>query len=208
MEIHIDGLGKQFVGRWVFRDLSTIIQPGTRLGITGPNGSGKSTFLAVMIGSMPQTSGAVRYIRDGKSIDPGRVFQHLTVAAPYADMIEEMRLREALEYHTRFRPFNEGATVDTALEILGPEFRPGAEIKVFSSGMKQRLRLVVALLTASDLVVLDEPTSNLDSAGKEWYHQLIDRFAGPRTVVVASNEESDMSFCQEFLAIPDYSSGK
>lgn len=208
MDILIDGLGKQFTNKWVFRDLSAQIPFCSSIGISGPNGSGKSTLLNIICGAMPQTEGDVLYFRDSINIDLSGVFRHVAIAAPYADLIEEMTLKEACRFHTQFRAFRNGLTAEDLIDRLGPGFPANLQISAFSSGMKQRLRIAMALFTDAALVFLDEPTSNLDAQGKAWYRDLVDEFEGESTLVVASNDADDMAFCDDFIHLPDYSPGK
>src|SRR5690606_28190701 len=94
--------------------------------------------------------------------------------------------------------------IDQVIELLGLERSADKEIRYFSSGMKQRTKLALACCSDTSMLFLDEPTSNLDSQGVEWYHQLIQKFSKDRLIIVASNQAHEYSFCSKFLHILDY----
>ena len=77
-------------------------------------------------------------------------------------------------------------------------------IKYFSSGMKQRLKLALAFCSDTPMLMLDEPTSNLDKQGVEWYLGLVQQFAAGRLTIICSNQEHEYSFCTQHLDISDY----
>jgi ABC-type multidrug transport system ATPase subunit len=165
--------------------------------ITGPNGSGKSTLLKIISGALYPSEGD-HVSSGGHPIPQERLFNELTFAAPYSEMIEEMTLVEALHFHWRFRQFYPEVESKTAfLHHLNFEFQPDQQIQLMSSGMKQRLRLAFAICTKSALLLLDEPTSNLDESGIQWFHDLLAKFGENRTVLIASNIHSDLQSCSQ-----------
>lgn len=206
MNISLEKVGKRFVSGWVFRNITLEIREKTVVGVSGPNGSGKSTFLAILCGGLPVSEGKLHYsLAGGTGCPLGEVFRYFSFAAPYTDVIEEMRLQEAIAFHLQFRPFRPGLSVDNFLGELGKGYNPDSRITGFSSGMKQRLKVALALYTDSEVVFLDEPTSNLDVAGVEWFKTILARFTGVATIVIASNVKADLSFCEEEIRIDDYS---
>lgn len=196
MEIRIDGLAKRYVSHWVFRNLTIHIPSDTHLAVTGPNGSGKSTLVKVISGALHPSEGSVTYLHGGAQIAPDSIYRQVAFAAPYAEMIEEMTLPEAVRFHRQFRAFYPQVdNYDAFVRNLNFDFKPNQQIQLMSSGMKQRVRLAFAICTQAPLLLLDEPTSNLDESGILWYHQMLDRFGGDRTVVIASNIEADLVSC-------------
>lgn len=196
MEVRVDGLSKRYTTHWVFRDLTYTIPPATMFAVRGPNGSGKSTLLKILSGALPPTRGQIEYRLNSEHVASDAVYRHLTFAAPYADLVEELTLREAWHFHRRFRSYlGKAATFDAFHRALAYPFDAAMQIRAMSSGMKQRLRLAFALLTESSLVLLDEPTSNLDDSGIAWFHDLLSHSAGSRTVIIASNVQADLAGC-------------
>ena len=201
MKIELEQAGKRYRTEWVLRGIDLCLLPGRRYAVTGPNGSGKSTLLRLLSGHLTPSRGAVRFSYEGRAVPVSEVYRHLAYAAPYIELIEEFTLQEALQFHRRFQPYLPGLSDEAMLDLLAFPRARHKPVRHFSSGMKQRLKLALALGSDTSLLLLDEPTTNLDRQGVEWYRALVDRFAGERLVVVASNVEVDYEFCEEGVDI-------
>lgn len=187
MRIEAKNLGKKFGRNWIFRGLNLAFTTGKPVAILGANGSGKSTLMSILAGQLLPTEGRVTYYDDdSQPIAPEKQFARLNWVAPYIELVEEMTLRELLRFHIAFRPLT--ASVTEIMQWLHLEAAADREIRHFSSGMKQRLRLGLAFYdqTAS-VLLLDEPTANLDAHYTEWYRQEVQRLVSERLIVVASN---------------------
>ncbi len=206
MRIHLDRAGKRFGREWIFRELTFTFEEGRHYAVTGPNGSGKSTLLRMLAGHLSPSKGKVVFSTQGQPLDIDAVYARVAWAAPYIELIEEFTLVEALRFHQRFKPFLQGMGPQEAAAQLDLVRARDKQIRHFSSGMKQRLKLGLALLSDVSLVLLDEPTTNLDEAGTAWYHELVARFGSKRTIVVASNVAADYAFCESTLHILNYKS--
>lgn len=204
MDIILENIGKRYRFEWIFRHIDYTFKSGGRYAILGPNGSGKSTLMKVLSGHLTPSKGKIQFQQSGQKTDPDQLYRSISYAAPYIELIEEFGLREAIVFHQKFKPFIQNLQVDDLIEILGFEKSIDKEIRFFSSGMKQRLKLVLAICSEANLLLLDEPTTNLDVQGADWYRDLIDRFLGDRTVIVASNVEGDYGFCEERLSVLDW----
>lgn len=204
MNIQVVEAAKRFQYEWIFKDLSIDLEPGNSLAITGSNGSGKSTLLKCLTGSIPLSSGKIEYWKDGKSIDESDWFRHLSIAAPYLELPEEFTLSELLDFHFKFKRPIEGISLEEILELVYLKEHHGKFVSQFSSGMKQRLKLVLALLSEAEVIFLDEPTSNLDKRGIAWYQSLVDKYQMNRILIVCSNESREFDFCQQKLVLEDY----
>ncbi len=208
MRIELQKVAKRYRLEWIFRDINYTFEPGKTYAITGPNGSGKSTFLKLLSGYLTPSKGKVVFTHDDKDWEVSQVYNQLAFAAPYIDLVEEMTLLEALHFHHKFKPFIEGLQPEDVVHILNFQNAKNKSIAHFSSGMKQRLKLVLALCVKSAYLLLDEPTTNLDRQGMDWYLELVKKFAGNRLTIVASNVEEDLSFCEARLNILDYKKAK
>lgn len=204
MHLSLVGLGKKFDREWIFRDLMLEAVPGQPVAVTGPNGSGKSTLLQVVCGQMPASEGTVSYRLDGKTLSPDAVFRHLTFAAPYLELIEEFTLDELVRFHTRFKPLRRGLAPDEFINLLELVPARGKSIRHFSSGMKQRVKLGLALYSQARLVLLDEPTANLDARGAAWYLRHVAQLPPDVTLLIASNQPAEYEFCETVVDILDY----
>jgi ABC-type multidrug transport system ATPase subunit len=187
MEIRLISAGKKFDRKWVIRDLHARLESGVRHAVTGRNGSGKSTLLLMLSAFQTPTEGTIRWAVGGREISPEAVFRHVTMASPSLELIEEFSLEEAVRFQQKFRPFVGGLRAEEVIGLSGMAGHYNKPIRQYSSGMKQRAKLLLALLGSSRLVLLDEPCSHLDSEGVAWYHELVQAHATGRTLVVASN---------------------
>ena len=205
MTITLNGIGKKFNSEWIFKSLTTRFESGEKTVITGRNGSGKSTLLQVIAGNIHHTTGTIEYNLNGKSVPDTEIFRYLSLVAPYQELVEDFTLREMLEFHFSFKPLVDGFTISKIIDLLSFSQARTKPILKYSSGMKQRVKLVCALLSDTPLLFLDEPTTNLDKAGIEFYGQLIDDYARDRTIIVCSNMQLvESGFCEREIRIEDY----
>ncbi len=190
MRIVTENLGKRFNREWIFKNMSLTFDPGRVYAITGPNGSGKSTLLQVLWGQMPASTGAIHYTHEEVKIDIERIYQHLVIAAPYLELIDEFTLEEMVRFHFKFKKVRGGLTTDALIEKMELPHARTKFIRQFSSGMKQRLKLALAFYSDTEMIFLDEPTTNLDKNATRWY---LDNLATckNRLVVIASNQEHE-----------------
>ncbi|MBO9570786.1 MAG: ATP-binding cassette domain-containing protein [Chitinophagaceae bacterium] len=204
MQISLSDCGKRFNRDWIFRKFSRQFNSGNSYAITGPNGSGKSTLLQCIAGAVSASEGKVQYYIDNKIIEPDNAFKHLSIATPYQELIEEMTLVEFLAFHHKFKPFSDHLSIPDIISIIGLEKSSHKQIRYYSSGMKQRVKLAQAVLSDTPCILLDEPCTNLDIDGIELYHRMINNFCGDRLVVVSSNDKQEYDFCKEVISILDY----
>ncbi len=202
-----DGLGRRFNRTWIFRGLSTAFQAGEPTAILGPNGAGKSTLMSVLAGWLPPTEGQLAYFADGKVLDPENLYRKTALAAPYLDLPDELTVLEAAAFQGQLKPWRAGVTGPA--EVVAQARLDGSVahrlVRDLSSGMRQRLRLALALLSDARLVLLDEPTANLDRDGIGWYHTLIAQTCtAERLIVVASNIPEEYGFCARSLNLTDF----
>ncbi len=204
MHITLENIGRRFNRDWIFRGIDYTFTSGKIYAILGPNGSGKSTLLQVLNGSLSPSAGTISYLYDDKKIVIEEVYQYLSLAAPYLELIEEFTLTEMIDFHFKFKNYKAGIDKDNLVALLAmPESR-NKMIKYFSSGMKQRLKLGLAFCSDTPMLMLDEPTSNLDTQGVDWNLSLVQQFAKDRLTIICSNQEHEYSFCDERLSITDY----
>ena len=204
MEIRLNKVGKRYHYDWIFREIDFVFRSGSSYAILGPNGSGKSTLMRILSGHLTPSKGEIEFHNNGKSIDKDDVYRSISYGAPYIELIEELTLKESIAFHRRFKPFLPSVSEKDILDLLGLDNAEDKQVSNFSSGMKQRLKLALTICSDTPVILLDEPTTNLDLQGMEWYLDLIKRFAGDRLVIVASNVEMDYGFCGEQLNILDY----
>ncbi|HEY2581645.1 MAG TPA: ABC transporter ATP-binding protein [Mucilaginibacter sp.] len=208
MKITLENIGRRFNRDWIFRGVDYTFSSGKIYAILGPNGSGKSTLLQVLNGSLSPSAGNINYLFEEKPVEIDDVYQHLSLAAPYLELIEEFTLSEMIDFHFKFKARMPGIDKNEIIELLAMANSKNKLIKYFSSGMKQRLKLAIAFCSHTPMLMLDEPTSNLDTQGVDWYLNLVQKFASNRLTIICSNQEPEYSFCDEKLSITDYKGHK
>ena len=191
LSLSIQNLGKRFNREWIFRKMNFTFEPGSTYAITGPNGSGKSTLLQVLWGQMPPSAGDLLYSKGSVSIPPEEVFHHLSIAAPYMDLVEEFTLSEQLKFHFSLKKSREGMGVDEMIERMYLTASRNKFISNFSSGMRQRVKLALAFFTQAEIVFLDEPGTNLDVQAFDWYLKQLHALPKETTVLIASNNPAE-----------------
>jgi len=205
--IDIRNAGKKFGREWIFRHVNLNIAQGDKLVILGLNGSGKSTLLQAFTGFLGLNEGEVQYSPNGKSqkIDDDKAHRYLSLASPYLELIEDFTLPEIIDHLSVYKPFMKGLTRDQIMELSGLAAHRHKFIRLYSSGMKQRLKLTLAILADAPVLFLDEPTTNLDASVIDWYAQMIATYAMHKTIVVASNSiEEEYAFCTRELQMSQF----
>ena len=200
MTISLIDAGKRYNREWIFRHVDLTFSSGTAYAITGSNGSGKSTFLQTVAGMLNVNEGKIVY----ENTDPDRAHAQISFCAPYSDVIEEMTLVEFLDFHNGFKSWMPGMDNVRIISEVGLTHAAEKQIRYYSSGMKQRVRLAQAIFSDTPILMLDEPTSNFDEEGINLYRRLISQFCTHRLVVVCSNDEKEYAFCQQRVCIEDY----
>lgn len=204
-KISLEKAGKRYLREWIFRGVELSLSSGDRIAVMGPNGSGKSTLLQLIAGYVLPTEGAVRHFQHDQLVDPDLVYPSISMAAPYLELIEEFTLRESIAFHCSFKQLRNGLMPEDVIRIANLSDAADKVVKYFSSGMKQRVRLALAVLSDTDVLLLDEPCSNLDREGIRWYQQLIEEHGAGRILVVCSNNiAEEYSFCDRVLQVTDW----
>ena len=204
MKVSLTDAGKRYNRDWIFRHLTYEFSAEQSYAIIGPNGSGKSTLLQVISGSMLLSEGRGHWTMDSRQLANDEVYNHVSICAPYLEVVEEMTLKEFLHFHHCFKPFLPDFTIEKIITLIGLEAAMNKQIRYYSSGMKQRVRLAQAIFSDIPVVLLDEPCTNLDAAGVSLYYQLIHDYCKNRLVVVSSNDEVEYEICRTRINISDY----
>lgn len=204
MNIQLENISKRFGFEWIFKHVNYQFIAGEKYSIVGPNGSGKSTLIKIISGGAIPTSGKVYYTTiENKSLDEIDAAKNIAFAAPYISLLEDFTLEEMYLFHTSFMKMKITSKEDF-FEISQLTQHKNKYIKNFSSGMKQRLKLSLAFLSDTKILLLDEPTSNFDTKAIDWYLQLIENYTNDRLVIIGSNQTYEYSFCKKQLSVIDY----
>lgn len=204
MKINLTKLGKRYNTDWIFRHLDFQFEGGKHYAITGPNGSGKSTLLQVISGAVIFNEGSIDYSDNEKAFPAENIFKKISFAAPYLDVIEEMTLTEFYTFHQKMKGWLPEVHTKEIILLSSLENAAHKQIRYFSSGMKQRVKLAQAIFSDTPIVLLDEPLTNLDEEGVSLYHSLIEKYCQNRLLIISSNDKKEYSFCDEVITITRY----
>ena len=204
MKISLVNAGKRFNREWIFRNTDVEFSSSNSYAITGPNGSGKSTILQCIGGMLQLSEGSIQFQKNNKLLTNEEAYKHISFCAPYLDVIEEMTLIEFLEFHNQFKSLIKNFSIADIIEEVGLKEAINKQIRYYSSGMKQRVKLAQAIFSDVSILLLDEPCSNLDLKGIDLYHSLIEKYCKERVVIVCSNDEVEYSFANQRINVLDY----
>ncbi len=200
--LKVQNLSKRFGPRKVFADISFELATGDSMAVVGPNGSGKSTLLMVLLRHYHPTRGSVAFTEDGRTLDDSEVRARTALVSPYLNLYDNLTAEENLTF---FATVSGGAVtgkeINGLLSRVGLEGRGADLVGAYSSGMKQRLKYAVALLNRPAFLFLDEPTSNLDDAGKQIVRGVIDEYRTSTVILIATNEKEEQGFASKLCRV-------
>ncbi len=200
-----ENLTKIFGRRLIFSNINIEFTGCGVFGVTGANGSGKSTLIKILAGVLSPTSGTFYFSKNQNILSGNEFVGSMGFLSPYLTFYEEFTAEENIHFLCNIRGIKlERNIVEDYLVRLGLEGRGSDLVKAYSSGMKQRLKLIFAMIHQPDLLILDEPTSNLDNTGKAVFYSNIAEYGVNHMVLIASNEDSDLKLCKETLNIEDF----
>lgn len=186
MKIILENVGKRYQDSWIFRGLNHSFESAGVYGITGSNGSGKSTLLQVIAGFVTATEGKVT--RNDYTGEEDDFYKSISLAAPSLDLFEEFSVAESITIHHRLKPLT-GTDIPSLLEEINLAAHRDKQLSQLSSGMKQRLKLALAIYADTPLLLLDEPCSNLDAQWSQWFNLALSKRLQHRLVIICSNHQ-------------------
>ena len=203
MKIRLTNVSKRFNREWIFRNLNFEFQSERSYAITGPNGSGKSTLLQIIAGATTFNEGDIQYFLSDKKIEEENIYNNISIAAPYLELVEEMTLMEFLQFHSKLKNWLPSFDSKIIISIIRLEEAAEKQIRYFSSGMKQRVKLAQAIFSNVPVVLLDEPCTNLDEESIILYKTLVKDHCKNRLLIISSNDLQEYDFCDESFDMRD-----
>lgn len=200
-EIAASNISKRYGYQWIIKDFNHNFLSGDVSGLAGSNGSGKSTLIKILSGFLTPTSGKLDFRVNNNSCSKERWYQYISLAAPYTDLINEYSLEENFAFHARFKPMFDKIdfkTFESKIQLKGHSKKT---LQHFSSGMKQKIQLALALMSETPILLLDEPTSFLDNNAKKWFSDLLSEYSRDRLVIIASNDNFDLDLCKQVVSL-------
>lgn len=199
-QISLIDAGKRFNKDWIFQSLNVAFEQGQHYALIGNNGSGKSTLLQILSGYTTLSKGSIEW----NNADSQTAYDQISIAAPYLELVEELTTIEHFKFHATFKSLVDTISIQEMIQLIGLENATHKQIRYFSSGMKQRLKLALAIFSTSPILLLDEPCSNLDKEGYALYKQLIQQYAMHKLIIVGSNDPEEYAFCTQQINLMDY----
>jgi ABC-type multidrug transport system ATPase subunit len=201
--ITLKQLGKRYNRDWIFRNINLRFESGNSYALTGSNGSGKSTLLQILAGLIQPSEGNINFVdQDETYLKVDEAYHHVALAAPYLELVEEMTAMEMLDFHRSFKKLN--GSNQAMLDAVQLSQAANKQIRYYSSGMKQRLKLAQAFFSETPILLLDEPTTNLDQSGIELYTRLIQEHTHNRMLIISSNDPNEYRVCDTVIRVEEY----
>jgi len=202
VSIDAKNISKDFNRRSIFHDISFEVSSPASLAITGKNGAGKSTLSKILAGVLTPTKGSVEYGIDGKTIFSGEFRHVIGFVSPYLNLYDEFTALENLHFLSRIRSNTiDRQRIQELLMLVDLWHRRDDHVGTFSSGMKQRLKYAFALLHRPNVLLLDEPTSNLDDDGVEIVKQIVQEQKKQDLLIIATNDAAEANWCDREIKV-------
>jgi len=202
MKLELKNIGKDFGSKKIFRGIHAALASGQSLAITGPNGSGKTTLVKIICGLIRPSSGTLTFTSEEKILEREEVFRHIGLVGPYLELYEELSALENMEFFGQMRRVPDlSARISELMKLLNLSGREDDLVKTYSSGMRQRLKYVFALLSEPQILILDEPTSNLDRNGIDAVYTIMENQKRDKMLIIATNDEKDLIYGDMQIAI-------
>ncbi|MAT39581.1 MAG: ABC transporter ATP-binding protein [Ectothiorhodospiraceae bacterium] len=200
--ITVKDITQRFNRRTVLKDVNFTAEQGKVFGITGKNGSGKSTLVKIISGIISPTKGSIAFTRNGEDIPSEKRHEHIGLVGPYLTLYEEFSALENLRFFHSIRglKYDEQQSNELLARLDLPTDRSDP-IAAYSSGMMQRMRFAFALLHDPAFLFLDEPTSNLDTDGKNKVHGIVRELSAERCIIIATNDYEDFVLCDDYYSV-------
>ncbi len=205
MRIVVENLQKNFNNQLVFQNLSLEINANQKIAFVGPNGSGKSTALLCLAGFYQPSKGKVDFINNTSIIEEVQKFSYLSIASPYLELPENFSALEIFNFQSNLKPFRKDISQDFFFNSIKLTRSKNTPVKFFSSGMKQILKLGLAIFADTPILFLDEPCSNLDENNILIFNEIFKSYALNKTVLIGTNNHpSELALVQSSVDILKY----
>ena len=189
MKIICQNISKSFGSKNVIINFSKKFKKKS-YAILGKNGSGKSTLLKMIANLLIPSSGIIEYKVKNKNLEKENIIKNIFFSAPYQELINELSLEEFLNFHFKFREKRQ--SVKEQIDYFGLNKYKNNLISDLSSGLEQKLKLLIAFNTKSEFLFLDEPTTNLDKDGKSLYKEIYKNLSNEKGIIIATNDRNDI----------------
>lgn len=203
--IQLKNLGRRFKRQWLFRNVETTFFKGDRVAVLGGNGSGKSSLTSIVSGFLSASEGEVHWHQDnGQKLSPELWWKEMGWCAPALELPMSLTITEVVILYDQMRGFTDGVGVPDVLSALELDLHLHKPLFQLSSGMRQRVKLMIAFALKSNVLILDEPTAHLDAKSIAWYKNQLSKVKHPLVFIASNHDEDEIGICNVILEInPD-----
>ena len=201
MIVSLNNIGKKYNKEWIFRDISLDLEMSHSYAVVGKNGSGKSTFASIIIGKKMPTEGSITWNMNQENIPVDEIYKYCSFATPYMNLIEEFSVEEMFDFHFRLKQKIEEMNIHHFLERIELPNKSHTFIKHLSTGMKQKLTLGLVFFSKTPLLIMDEPLSNLDASGVNWFFRELEHKKKDTLLIICSNNFVEYNGCEKEINI-------
>lgn len=202
MEIICSDIAKKFRKEILFSSFNYTFKEKEKYAILGFNSAGKSTLLKVVAGLIEPTKGKVKFVNNKQEVEPTDQHTYFSFASPELQLFKDLMVKDILDFHFQFKQCK--LSENEFLEECGLRPFLNKQYSELSSGLKNKLKLSLALFSDTPILLLDEPCTNFDDANTQWYLHCINKYCGDQMIIVASNQEVEYSFCEKKIQLIDY----
>jgi len=196
LSITCTDIAKRFIKEVLFKDFNYIFKGTNKYVLLGSNSSGKSTLLKIIGGATSPTKGAVTY---SESTGTENIF---SFCSPEMHLLDDFTVAELFELHYQFK--NPKISISEQLKNASLVGFKNKRFSELSSGLKNKIKLCLALFTDTPALLLDEPCTNFDEVNSKWYNKTIEEFCKHQLIIVASNQPIEYQFCTEQINLHNY----
>ncbi|MBK8984112.1 MAG: ABC transporter ATP-binding protein [Ignavibacteria bacterium] len=207
IEIVCDNLSKIYSGKVIFKNLSLKLTTGNSISILGKNGSGKSTLIKILSGIISANKGSITVSEDNIPVPANLCYSRIGLISPYLNLYDELTASENLRFFCGLRNnSNDGMEekIEFYLNRVKLFDKRNETVKNYSSGMKQKLKLIFAVINQPRILYMDEPSTNLDTEGIDIVYETAEKHKKNGILIVATNDKEDIKLCESSLNIEDY----
>ncbi|MDR3237184.1 MAG: ABC transporter ATP-binding protein [Spirochaetia bacterium] len=190
--ISAKGVSKRFKKSFLFKDITFTCSEGESIAVTGPNGSGKSTLLRILARLTAPSSGTVTFSLGTEIIGENKIRQSMGFCSPELALYENLTGLENLRFAAERA---QDVQIARSLDKFQLKEHENKQVKFYSSGMKQRLKILCAVINRPPVLFLDEPGLALDISGKKLIYNSIESVRNNCVIILATNEADEAKLC-------------
>jgi ABC-type multidrug transport system ATPase subunit len=199
--IILSGVSRRFNRQWLFKEVSASFKSGDRVAVLGSNGSGKSSLTSIISGYLSPSAGTVTWVQNNIEIPSNQWWKELSWCSPALELPTLLTIKEVAQLYRDMRGFIFDHSIEEIIAISGLTRHQDKPLSQLSSGMRQRIKLLLAFYTKSSVLILDEPTAHLDASSILWYQEHLSKCAHPLIFIASNHDDNEILGCNKKIEI-------